>query len=367
MSAEQTTMDPFAPELTRQRRTRLGDLLQERHPAAALVVTDPVNIRYLTGFHGSNGALLLSEGDAALVTDSRYVEQARAQATGVDIQQGRDVLADALQAAGDRNALLEGHHLNALRWRTISAAHPRAALSDHVVEDLRAIKDSAETAALATACAVSAEALQQVLADPVAGRTEREVARQLEWLLAEGSAEGPGFDSIVAAGPHSAIPHHSPTDRPIERGDLLKMDFGARVHGYHADITRTFVVAADPADWQRELHELVAQAQHAAMAGAVAGASIADVDARARVPIAAAGHAEHFGHGLGHGVGLAVHERPLIGPRSGGTLAAGMTVTIEPGVYLPGLGGVRIEDTVLVEDGACRPLVALPRELSAVR
>jgi Xaa-Pro aminopeptidase len=358
--------DPFAPALTARRRARLAVHLRERDQGAAMVATDPSNIRYLSGFQGSNGALLLHDGQAVLVTDSRYVEQARSQVSGVAVEQGNDVLAEAIRLAGDRPVLLEGDHLTAGRWEQLSEDDARLRLTRHVVEDLRAIKDDAEAAALAAACQVSQEALRAVLATGVRGRSERAVARQLEWLLAEGGGEGPGFASIVAAGPHSAIPHHRPTDRTIEQGDLLKIDFGATVAGYHADITRTFVVAAPAADWQAELHDLVAAAHAAARAVARPGAPIADVDAAARTLIAEAGHREHFGHGLGHGVGLAIHERPLVGPRSSGTLAAGMAITIEPGCYLPGMGGVRIEDTVLIGDGGYRSLVTLPRELTIV-
>jgi len=201
----------------------------------------------------------------------------------------------------------------------------------------------------------------------VLGRTERDIARRLERLLGEGAGEGPGFDSIVASGPNSAVPHHRPGQRIIAAGDLLKIDFGARVLGYHADLTRTFVVAADPQEWQRQLHDLVAQAQQAGRRAVHAGAAVAQVDASARGIIAAAGHAEHFGHGLGHGVGLDIHEQPLIGPRSAGTLVEGMVITIEPGVYLPQRGGVRIEDTLLVgaDGGSC--LAALDRGLRVVR
>ena len=228
------------------------------------------------------------------------------------------------------------------------------------------MKDPAEVAVLQRACQVSEDALRQVLADGVLGRSERDLARRLEWLLGDGDGEGPGFDSIVAAGPNSAVPHHRPTGRTIGPGDLLKIDFGARVRGYHADITRTFVVAADPAPWQRRMHGLVAEAQRAGREAVAGGRAVSEVDAAARGVIDASEHAERFGHGLGHGVGLAIHERPLIGPGIAGTLEPGMVITIEPGVYLPGSGGARIEDTVLVEARGCRSLVTLERGLATV-
>jgi Xaa-Pro dipeptidase len=180
--------------------------------------------------------------------------------------------------------------------------------------------------------------------------------------MREGGAEAPAFETIVAAGEHSAIPHHEPTDRPLRRGDLLKIDFGARYRGYHADMTRTFVLG-EPADWQRDLHALVARAQAAGREALAPGAELPQVDAAARTVIAAAGHGEHFGHGLGHGVGLQIHEAPTIGYAATGILADGTPVTVEPGVYLPGQGGVRIEDTLVVRPGGAESLTTASREL----
>lgn len=359
--------DPFAGGLTSARRDRLRSVLAARHDASAMIVSDLRNVRYLSGFDGSNGALLVTADDAALFTDSRYVLQAAAQAPGVDVVEARDPVAEALGMVGTKQALLEGHDLSAARWQAISTEHGSALLVPDLVAGLRAIKDDAEIGVLEEACRISAQALTGLLGDGVLGRTERDVARRLEWLLGLGDGEGPGFPSIVATGPNSALPHHRPTSRPIGRGDLLKIDFGARVAGYHADITRTFVVGADPLPWQRDIHALVARAQEAGRSAAGTGVRIADVDAAARGLIAGAGYGPCFGHGLGHGVGLDVHERPLISAASEGTLESGMAITIEPGIYLPGLGGIRIEDTVLVGPQGCRPLVALARELVTVQ
>lgn len=359
--------DPFAPQRTAARRTALADLLASDHGGAAMVVTDPLNVRYLSGFDGSNGALLVQGSDAVLFTDFRYLLQAAQQAPGLPVQRSRAVLGDALawaQSAGP--VLLEGHHLSADAWLLHSQRFPRARLAQDLVAVLRSTKDAAEVDALERACRRSEQALRQILAEGVRGCSERNIARRLEWLLGEEDGEGPGFASIVAGGPNSAIPHHQPGARVLQRGDLLKIDFGARVRGYHADITRTFVVAADPQPWQRELHDLVLAAQSAGRAAVAAATPIEAVDAAARGPIAEAGHGEHFGHGLGHGVGLAIHERPLIAGGVAGTLAEGMAITIEPGVYLPERGGVRIEDTVLVQARGCRSLVTLPRELLTV-
>lgn len=357
------TLDPFAADLTAARRAALSWLLHTEHDGAAMVVTDPLNVRYLSGFDGSNGALLIDGDDAVLFTDSRYLLQAAEQAPALPVVKAGGVLVAALDHCGGP-ALLEGHHVSAEIWRGL-AQRPVQLVAD-VVAELRSHKDDAEIGALQRACAISEAALQQVLAEGVFGRSEREIARRLEWLLGDAEGEGPGFESIVAAGPNSAIPHHQPSGRTVARGDLLKIDFGARVRGYHADITRTYVVGADPRPWQQRLHDLVLAAQTAARGAVADGAAIAEVDLAARGLIADAGHDEHFGHGLGHGVGLAIHERPLLAAGLAGTLGTGMVITIEPGVYLPARGGVRIEDTVLVTARGCTSLVELPRELATV-
>jgi Xaa-Pro aminopeptidase len=195
------------------------------------------------------------------------------------------------------------------------------------------------------------------------GRTERDVAHELEHRMHVHGAEGPAFATIVAGGPHSAIPHHRPTDRPLERGDLLKIDFGSRVGGYHSDMTRTVVVGAPPSPWQQEIHDLVAAAQRAGRDALAPGAAAVDVDAAARAVIEQGGHGPEFPHGLGHGVGLQIHERPMMGPTADGRLDCRMPVTVEPGVYLPGRGGVRIEDTLIVGHGGPLLLTTTTREL----
>ena len=355
--------DPFDPARTAGRRAALARRLRADHDGAAMVVSDPLNIRYLCGFDGSNGALLIDGDEAVLFTDFRYLLQAAGQSPGIPVLEARAVVAAALDRCRGP-VLLEGHHISAGMWRSL--ADRPVELVDDIVAGLRSVKDDAEIAVLERACRISEDALTQLLAQGVLGVSERDLARRLEWLLGEGPGEGPGFSSIVAAGRSSAVPHHQPSDRVVARGDLLTIDFGARVRGYHADITRTYVVGAEPRPWQRRIHELVLAAQRAGRESVADGAPITAVDAAARRLIADAGHAEHFGHGLGHGVGLAIHERPLIAGSVAGTLAAGMAVTIEPGVYLPGRGGVRIEDTVLVTATGCRSLVALPRELTTV-
>ena len=210
---------------------------------------------------------------------------------------------------------------------------------------------------------MSDAALARLLLEVRVGVTERELAARLSWLMRDEGADGDSFDAIVAGGPHSAIPHHSPTDRPLETGDLLKFDFGALYAGYHADETRTFVVGAQPAQWQVEIHTLVAAAQQAGISALRAGVQGCDVDSVARTIIRDAGYGEYFGHGLGHSVGLDIHEVPFLGATSTGILSVGTPITVEPGVYLPGRGGVRIEDILIVGPDEPVSLTTSSREL----
>lgn len=334
----------------------------------AVLLTRPVNVRYLTGFTGSNAALLLSPVTALLATDGRYVLQAAAQSPDVDLLLERAVapaLVAHAQAGGMRRVLVEAHGVTLGLAETLRAVAPQVELvpARAAVEAMREVKDDDELAALTRACAISDRALAEVLPTVAVGRTEREIARELEHRMSLYGAEAPAFPSIVAGGPHSAVPHHEPTDRPLRRGDLLKIDFGARYDGYHADMTRTFVVGAEPADWQREIHAVVAAAQRAGRDALAPGVSAREVDAVARRVVADAGYAEAFPHGLGHGVGLEIHEAPMLGSAAEARLGDRVPVTVEPGVYLPGRGGVRIEDTLVVRDGAPSLLTTTSREL----
>jgi Xaa-Pro aminopeptidase len=209
---------------------------------------------------------------------------------------------------------------------------------------------------------VTDQAFAAVLGAIQPGRSERELAILIERTMVDLGAESPAFDTIVASGPNGAIPHHSPGGRVLQRGDLVTIDCGARHAGYHADMTRT-VALGPPAPWQREIYDLVAAAQLAGIAAATPGADVGDVDATSRATIAAAGHADHFGHGLGHGVGLEVHEAPMLGPGRTGKLKDRVPVTIEPGIYLPGKGGVRIEDTLVVRTAGPETLITTTKEL----
>jgi len=230
------------------------------------------------------------------------------------------------------------------------------------VEELRTVKDPSEIELLGTACRITCQAIADVFSLIRPGLTERQLAAALDARMAELGAARPAFDTIVASGPNGAIPHHAPGDRPMRRGDLITMDFGAQYGGYHADMTRT-VALGEPAGWQREIYELVAAAQRSGLDAARPGADVGDVDAAARDLIRDAGHGDHFQHGLGHGVGLEVHESPLIGYDRAGKLASRVPVTVEPGVYLPGRGGVRIEDVLVVGADGTGLLTTTTREL----
>jgi Xaa-Pro aminopeptidase len=352
----------------------------------ALLVTDLVNVRYLSGFTGSNAALLVpadGERGTRLATDGRYTTQAAAEVPDVPVlierACARALVADA-GAAGIRRLGFESGHLtvdaHAALLEVVSADNGEADNGEAdngevelrrapgLVQQLRAVKDEAEIDALRTACAAADAALADLIAAGGLrpGRTEREVAADLEQRMRQHGADAPAFDTIIAAGANSAIPHHRPTDAVLASGDFVKMDFGALRAGYHSDMTRT-VVLGRPADWQRELYALVAEAQAAGRAALGVGVEVASVDAAAREVITEAGRGAEFSHGLGHGVGLEIHEAPALSATGAGTLASGMAVTVEPGVYLAGRGGVRIEDTLVVRPDGAELLTLTGKEL----
>jgi Xaa-Pro aminopeptidase len=361
------------PAAHASRRTRLAELLVERDLDAALI-TRLVNVRYLTGLVSSNAALLITAtGDAVLATDGRYATQAQAQAPDVDLVVHRAVAATLVERAhaDQLRVAVEEHDVTLALADTLIKASGGTPLDrlGRVVESLREVKDETELTAIRTACAISCAALEDVLAGPLLGRLERDIARDLEGRMYAHGADDISFDTIVATGPNSAVPHHRADRREVRAGDLLKIDFGAAVDGYHADCTRTVVVAHEPDAWQREIYDLVAEAQRVGREALAPGATCVDVDAAARSVITEAGYGDNFSHGLGHGVGLEIHEAPTLGYGAPGTLADRMPVTVEPGIYLPGRGGVRIEDTLVVRDasaGGTELLTTTTKELLVV-
>jgi Xaa-Pro dipeptidase len=353
------------------RRDRLRALMTGAGVDAYLI-TDLADVRYFSGFSGSNGALLVTVDGQALATDGRYELQAGQECPGVDLVITRRLIAELLGWVRERGITHVGFDaglLSVAAWRRAGDDVPGVELLPVKVDaaGLRMVKDADELAALRQACSISVQALTALLTENrLLGMAEIEAARRLELLMGTLGAPDRAFDSIVAAGPHSAIPHHQPTARRIAAGDLLKIDFGARFAGYHADCTRTFVVAADPQEWQHEIHAVVAKAQAAGIGALAPGVRAAAVDRAARSVIEDAGYGEFFGHGLGHGVGLEIHEAPFLGASSPNTVDAGVPLTVEPGIYLPDRGGVRIEDTVLVTDDGVEVLTEYPRDLARI-
>jgi Xaa-Pro aminopeptidase len=355
------------PETHAVRRQRLRALLAEGE-VDALLVTRLVNVRYLTGFTGSNAAFLLTPDAAVLATDGRYITQSEQESPDVERVIDRscaEALTTRAATAGVRALGFEDHDVSVALHATLSEVHgaPELRRAGSPVEALRTTKDAGEIDLLRQACEISCDALAGLLPVIVPGRTERDVARDLENRMLDLGADGVAFETIVATGPHSAIPHHSPTDREIAVGDLLKIDFGALYQGYHADCTRTFVVGREPEGWQREIFDVVREAQRAGRQALTPGVGLPEVDAAARDVVTQAGYGEQFTHGLGHGVGLEIHEAPLIGYAAAGSIDARTPVTVEPGVYLPGRGGVRIEDTLVVDEGGPTLLTTAPRDL----
>ncbi|WP_188585685.1 M24 family metallopeptidase [Gordonia jinhuaensis] len=357
------------------RRERLRSVIRERE-LGAFVVADLLNVEYLTGFTGSNAAVMIAASgadDDHISTDGRYLTQVAEQTPDVHAVIARDCVAELVGLAGASVEAIgfEAHIVTVAGLRDLHARLSDTGPSDRLVattglvEGLREVKDPGEVELLRRACAVADDALAAILPTIAAGRTEREVARALEWEMFARGADEISFETIVAAGANSAIPHHRPTEAVLAAGDLVKIDFGATVAGYHSDMTRTYVLG-EPAGWQREIYELVAAAQRAGSEAMVPGAALADIDAAARSVIDAAGFGEYYVHGLGHGVGLEIHEAPGVGKTATGTLPCGAVVTAEPGVYLPGRGGVRIEDTLAITDAGREVLTTTGKALTVL-
>ncbi len=345
------------------------EALFEQAGVDLLLVSQLVNVRYLSGYTGSNGLVLLGAGTRSFVTDFRYVEQA---AEEVDpaferVRASQDLvesLADLLPA-GQLRLGFDDHHTSVhehRRLRELLDERVELVAAGGLVERLRAVKEPSEVQRIAAACALADAAFESLVRGGLVGRTERELAIALEHEMLRLGAEGPSFESIVAAGPRGALPHAKPREVAVKRGDLVVIDWGARLGGYCSDCTRT-VAAGEPGDQARAVYELVRRAQLAGVQAVTAGAGGRDVDAQARWVIEAGGEAEHFGHGLGHGVGLEIHEAPRLSQRSEDELQAGNVVTVEPGIYLPGQFGIRIEDLLVVLPDGAQVLTAIGKDL----
>ena len=357
----------MVPETHALRRDRLRALSAEAGAEAALV-TSLTNVRYLTGFTGSNAALLVTGVNAVLATDGRYTTQSEQQSPDVERLIQREVAHALVQRAGAdgvRTMTFEAQHTSVALHRALTRIDPAPHLLPQTgaVETLRAVKDEGELALVREACAISVRALAETLDSVAPGHTELDVSRRLEAAMFDLGAEALSFSTIVGTGPNSAVPHHSPTDREIARGDLLVIDFGALYGGYHADCTRTVIVGREPEEWQREIYEVVRLSQRAGRHALGVDVDVERVDSAARDVVVDAGYGEQFPHGLGHGVGLEIHEAPMMGYGATGRLAARTPLTVEPGVYLPGRGGVRIEDTLVVGSDGPELLTPAPKDL----
>lgn len=364
-------MTPVTASAVESGSSRRLEVLQDRlseRDLAALLVSHPPNLRYLAGFTGSAGLLLLSAERALLLVDSRYEEQAEEEASrGVDVRLARDGL---LEGLGDAVAGLEGracgyeaHRLTVREAGRLGeqVEEPDWRETEGLVEEIRARKDEGEIERLREAAEAACRSLAEVFEIVDDGMTEREVVAELDYRLRRAGTGPPAFDAIVAAGPRSARPHARPSDRSLREGDLVLFDVGATVAGYRSDVTRT-VVLGRARPWQRRIHDAVRAARDAALAALEPGRPVTDVDAAARDLLEDRSVDGVFGHSVGHGIGLEVHEKPSLSSRSDDVLQQGNVVTLEPGVYQRGRGGVRLEDDVVVGDRAA-VLTDLPRDL----
>ncbi len=352
----------------------VGELTAERELDAVLV-REPANLRWLTGFTGTNGLAVVEaggDGPPVFVTDFRYVERAAGEVSEeFDRRRGERDLLDSLRTVlpsrrplrlgfDDANTSVRDH-------RRLQGVLEDVELvpAGGLVEELRAVKDPQERELIRAAAELADEALRETLESGIAGRTEREVALALEDAMRRRGAQEPSFFSIVAAGPHGALPHAEPGPEAIPRHTLVVIDWGARLDGYCSDCTRTVATGEIDADLE-DVYELVQRAQLAGLDAVHAGVTGRDADAAARAVIEAGGHGDHFGHGLGHGVGLEVHEGPRLAKTGEEVLEPGNVVTVEPGVYLAGRFGVRIEDLVVVTDDGPEILSSYPKTLTLV-
>jgi Xaa-Pro aminopeptidase len=339
------------------------DRLRERLDGP-LLVTTPVNVRYLTGLDSSNAALLVESERTRLFTDFRYIERAT-DVDGVEaVQTARDIIGDLPELVSGPVAF-EAGHLTYASWERLRSGGLELVPSSGAVEALRALKEPGEIDAIRRACEATDRAYAALAQERFTGRTEREVAWTMEQLLREHGGEGIAFDTLVAAGQSGASPHSELGDTPIEAGTLVIVDSGCTVDGYASDCTRTFATGDLP-DELRRIYDVCLEAQLRALDEIRPGMSGREADASARGVIEAAGYGERFGHGLGHGLGLKVHEAPALRPESDEMLQPGQVFSIEPGIYLPGTAGVRIEDLVVLRDDGVERLTTGPKDLVVV-
>ena len=350
------------------RRAKLRHRVSEEGLDAFVLInvegSDRPNLRYLTGFTGTFGILIIGE-DEIFATDSRYTERASREVPDLPVEKVKGKwlawLAERLKASGARRVAIGAQTTSVYVFKELERRGVELVPMEGWVESLRRVKDPEEVERIAAAAQLTDQGLRWILGKLRPGMTEREVALELEMWYRKHGADDVAFDLIVAFGEDSSMPHHVPGDRELREGDLILLDIGAKVDGYCADLTRV-VALGRPAPEARAIYELVLKANRAGLEAVRAGITGVEADRAARKVIQDAGYGDHFGHGLGHGVGLEVHEEPRLSPISEDTLEAGMVVTVEPGVYLPGKLGVRIEDLVVVRPDGCEILSSFPKE-----
>jgi Xaa-Pro aminopeptidase len=336
----------------------------------SFLVTRREDVRYLSGFTGTFGSLLVTSGRSCLITDFRYKMQARKETSGITILiQKNDYFAavrDAEERMGVDTLWFDESAITVEGLRTFKKKGFKIKGHHDLVKTIRQQKDKQELTAIRTAIRRAEDAFRELKAVIRPGATERELGLKLEFLIREKGSRRAAFEIIVASGPHGAMPHAAVTNRCIKKGDMVTFDFGAEAQGYYSDITRTICIGR-PSARQREIHGIVLQAQSAAIQSIRAGVLCKTVDEAGRKVIKRGGYGKYFGHGTGHGIGLMVHEAPSVSPRSGDMVKKNMVFTVEPGVYIPGWGGVRIEDIVLVTETGAKVLTSLPRELESLK
>lgn len=351
------------PQMKRVERMRASMLALNLD---ACVVSRPENIRYLSGFTGGEGILFIRPGKAYLLTDFRYIEQAKAEAPDFEIVQIKENrYAPLKDVGGERGQIgFEGDFLTYTEYEKLQQALPEATFRSvsETVTSLRGVKDAGEIALIRQAVKAADDAFDVLLQERLVGQTEEEIFLALEFAMRKAGASGRSFDFIVASGWRGALPHGTASSKVVERGEFLTLDFGGVVHGYCSDITRT-VAIGEPDEKQREIYDIVLAAQKEGVRAVKPGLTGKEVDAVARKVIETHGYGEYFGHGLGHSVGLAIHEGPNLSVREERILEPGMVLTVEPGIYIPNWGGVRIEDMVLVTETGCEVLTQSPKDL----
>lgn len=355
---------PPATPMDLPRRAAMVRQALEEHELDALVVTDLTSVRWLSGFTGSHGLLSATADALTLFTDGRYADQGPAQVAeaGAEVVIGTDLVAGLAAAVhGERIGLEAGDISWAMQRRLTEALDATLVPTTELLVGLRARKDAGELARIEHAAAITDHTLADVVPMLGEGVTEREVGRALDAGVRALGATNSAYETIVASGPNGALPHARPTDRVIGNGDLVVIDVGALYDGYRSDMTRTFLVG-EATDVQRRQVEVVREAQAAGVAAVRAGVAVRDIDAACREVIAEAGWQDRFTHGTGHGVGLDIHEHPRLNSRSDDVLDTHMVVTVEPGVYLPGEGGVRWEDLLIVTDDGSEPVTHSPKD-----